>query len=76
MSGTPEHDPNVDYEKGRSTSITQKVARQLSVTADDGSTKDGQLYSMTNIDPALDAKMNIINDVCAGHPIPLMQRKD
>ncbi len=74
MSPTPEHDSNADYEKGRKSSVSQKVARQLSVTADDGSTKDGQLYSMTDVDPALDAKMNIINDVCSSNVEYLARR--
>ena len=30
---------------------------------DDASTKEGQIYSMNAIDPALDAKMRLVNDV-------------
>lgn len=43
-----------------------KALRQLSVTSlnDDDSTTEGQLFSMVDIDPALDAKMHIVNNVC------------
>ena len=51
----------------RKESFAAKVQRQLSVTSlnDDESTKEGQLFSMVEIDPALDAKMHIVNNVCA-----------
>ena len=53
-----------DYNDGRvKESLSEKVVRRLSVT-DDVSAKDGQMYSMAGVDPALDAKMNIVNDVC------------
>jgi hypothetical protein len=52
-------------DKKRKDSFAAKVQRQLSVTSlDDGSTKDGQLFSMVDVDPALDAKMRIVNNVC------------
>jgi hypothetical protein len=57
-------DPEYGDEK-RKDSFAAKVHRQLSVTSlDDGSTKDGQLFSMVDVDPALDAKMHIVNNVC------------
>lgn len=43
-----------------------KALRQFSVTSlnDDDSTTEGQLFSMLEVDPALDAKMHIVNNVC------------
>ena len=57
-------DPEYGVQK-RNESFAAKVHRQLSVTSlnDDDSTKEGQLYSMVGIDPALDAKMHIVNNV-------------
>ena len=61
-------DPEYGVQK-RNESFAAKVHRQLSVTSlnDDDSTKEGQLYSMVGIDPALDAKMHIVNNVCHPH---------
>jgi hypothetical protein len=60
IHGDPEYG-----DKERKDSFAAKVHRQLSVTSlDDGSTKDGQLFSMVDVDPALDAKMHIVNNVC------------
>jgi hypothetical protein len=60
IHGDPEYG-----DKKRKDSFAAKVQRQLSVTSvDDGSTKDGQLFSMVDVDPALDAKMHIVNNVC------------
>jgi hypothetical protein len=49
----------------RKDSFKSKVQRQFSVTSlnDDDSTKEGQLFSMVDVDPALDAKMHIVNNV-------------
>lgn len=59
------HDDPEYGDKQRKDSFAAKVQRQLSVTSlDDGSTKDGQLFSMVDVDPALDAKMHIVNNVC------------
>jgi hypothetical protein len=56
-------DPEYGDQK-RKGSFTAKIQRQLSVTSlDAGSTKDGQLFSMVDVDPALDAKMHIVNNV-------------
>lgn len=55
-----------DNDKPVKQSLSEKVVRRLSA-ADDDSTKDGQMYSMAGVDPALDAKMNIVNDVCSDH---------
>jgi hypothetical protein len=51
----------------KDSSFKSKALRQLSVTSlnDDDSTKEGQLFSMVDVDPALDAKMHIVNNVCA-----------
>jgi hypothetical protein len=49
----------------RKDSFKSKVQRQLSVTSlnDDDSMKEVQLFSMMDVDPALDAKMHIVNNV-------------
>ena len=59
---------NGDLEYGdrkRNKSLAARVQKQLSVSAldDDESTKEGQLFSMLDVDPALDAKMNVVNNV-------------
>jgi hypothetical protein len=56
----------VDSDPERKDSFKSRVQRQFSVTSlnDDDSTTEGQLYSMVDVDPALDAKMHIINNVC------------
>src|SRR6059058_1866901 len=64
IHGDPEYGDPEYGDKRRKDSFTAKVQRQLSVTSlDDGSTKDGQLFSMVDVDPALDAKMHIVNNV-------------
>ena len=59
-------DPGYNDPKRRE-SFAAKIQRQLSVTSlnDDESTTEGQLFSMIDVDPALDAKMHIVNNVCA-----------
>lgn len=53
----------IDGDPERKASFKSKAIRQLSVTSlNDGSTKEGQLFSMVDIDPAMDAKMHIVND--------------
>ena len=47
----------------REGSLAQRTIHRLSVTADDASTKEGQLFSMGGFDPALDAKMRLVNNV-------------
>lgn len=36
-----------------------------SISGEDKSSIEGQLFSMNDIDPALDAKMRLVNNVCA-----------
>lgn len=62
-----------DPEK-RDSGFKSKALRQLSVTSlnDDDSTKEGQLFSMVDVDPALDAKMHIVNNV--GRPRSLHEK--
>ena len=48
----------------RRDSLLEKIDRRLSVTSGgDVSAREGQMFSMTDIDPALDAKMHIVNNV-------------
>jgi hypothetical protein len=54
-----------DPEKVGSQAFTKTLGRSLSVTSyNNASTKEGDLYSMDDIDPALDKKMGIVNKVC------------
>jgi len=54
-----------DPEKVDSQAFTKTLHRSLSVTSyNNASTKEGDLYSMDDIDPALDKKMRIVNRVC------------
>jgi hypothetical protein len=58
-------DKIADGDPERKASFKSKALRQLSVTSlDDESTTEGQLFSMVDVDPALDAKMHIVNNVC------------
>ena len=48
----------------RRSSVTQRALHQMSLNAgDDESTKEGQIFSMNDVDPALDAKMRLVNQV-------------
>jgi hypothetical protein len=64
MSFSDDKIVDADSER-KDSSFKSKVLRQLSVTFlnDDDSTIEGQLFSMVDVDPALDAKMHIVNDV-------------
>lgn len=42
--------------------LADRVHR-LSVTSIDPSTKEGQMYSMNDVDPVLDMKMRLVNEV-------------
>lgn len=48
---------------GRRDSAGAKFAKRFSVATIDEDAREGQLYSMGEIDPALDAKMHILNSV-------------
>jgi len=55
---------NVDTEKdGGHTTMGNRFRSSISVSSIDPSAKEGQMYSMNDIDPVLDAKMRIVNDV-------------
>ena len=47
----------------RRASTGNKFSRSLSVAKYDDDAREGQLYSMGEVDPALDAKMHILNSV-------------
>lgn len=63
----------VDMESGRRQSLTARernssvigdsFTKRLSVAYDDADAREGQLFSMGDMDPALDAKMRLLNSV-------------
>ena len=54
----------------RRSSVAQRTLNQLALhrIEDDDSTKEGQLYSMNDVDPAMDAKMRLVNEVTISAP--------
>lgn len=55
-----EHDdnPNLDHH-----GLAHRVRNSMSVQTLDNDTKEGQIFSMNDVDPALDAKMRLVNNV-------------
>ncbi|KAH0832767.1 hypothetical protein FOPE_01468 [Fonsecaea pedrosoi] len=47
-------------------SLSERVRHSISVQSLDENTVEGQIFSMNDVDPALDKKMRLVNDV--GHP--------
>lgn len=43
--------------------LAQRVRNSISVQSVDQNIKEGQLFSMNDVDPALDAKMRLVNNV-------------
>jgi hypothetical protein len=43
--------------------LASRVRNSISVSSVDEETKEGQIFSMHDIDPALDAKMRLVNNV-------------
>jgi hypothetical protein len=43
--------------------LASRVRNSISVSSIDEDTKEGQIFSMNDIDPALDAKMRLVNNV-------------
>ena len=60
-----------DVRKG---SITGKFRQSLSVQHIQEDSIEGQVFSMTDVDPVLDAKMRIVNDV--GRPLSPLPDRD
>ncbi|KAJ9634244.1 uncharacterized protein PV06_00418 [Exophiala oligosperma] len=54
-----EHDdnPNLDHH-----GLAHRVRNSMSVQTLDNDTKEGQIFSMNDVDPALDAKMRLVNN--------------
>ena len=44
-------------------SFSDRVRNSISVQSLDANTVEGQIYSMNDIDPALDKKMRLVNNV-------------
>jgi len=58
----------IDAEEGKEThhaGLGERVRHSISVQSMDENTKEGQIFSMNDIDPALDAKMRLVNNVSA-----------
>lgn len=43
--------------------VASKIRNSVSGRGDDAASIEGQLFSMNDIDPALDAKMRLVNNV-------------
>ena len=54
----PHYDPT-----GHHPSFSARVRNSISVQSLDASTVEGQIFSMNDVDPALDKKMRLVNDV-------------
>jgi hypothetical protein len=53
----------VDKHQGRSGSVSGKIRSSISVQHDLGDAVEGQVFSMNDVDPALDKKMRLVNQV-------------
>lgn len=56
----------VDTEQGKEVhhvGFGERVRHSISVQSMDENTKEGQIFSMNDVDPALDAKMRLVNNV-------------
>lgn len=45
--------------------LGERVRRSISAQSMDENSKEGQIFSMNDVDPALDAKMRLVNNVSA-----------
>jgi hypothetical protein len=52
----------------RRTSVGEKVRGSISLGGADERAIEGQVFSMNDVDPALDAKMRLVNQVDRTHP--------
>jgi len=60
-----------DVENGRKPSVSERALRTFSLSAaGDETATEGQMFSLVGIDPALDAKMHIVNNVNLGSATP------
>jgi hypothetical protein len=56
----------VDAEEGKEVhhaGFGERVRHSISAQSIDENTKEGQIFSMNDVDPALDAKMRLVNNV-------------
>ena len=56
-------DEEVKHEHHGHHGFAERVRHSISVQSIDENTKEGQIFSMTDVDPALDAKMRLVNHV-------------
>jgi hypothetical protein len=52
-----------DSKEAQHHTFGQRVRNSISVQSIDDNTVEGQIFSMNDIDPALDKKMRLVNDV-------------
>lgn len=56
----------VEAEEGKEihhAGLGERVRHSISVQSIDETTREGQIFSMNDVDPALDAKMRLVNNV-------------
>jgi hypothetical protein len=58
---------SLDHER-RHSSLAERVRHSISVQSLDESTVEGQVFSMNDVDPVLDRKMRLVNEVRAQMP--------
>lgn len=83
MAEEPKH--IVDVEDGKNehhAGFGERVRNSISSHSMDENTREGQIFSMNDVDPALDAKMRLVNKVSAvrealrkGHCILTINRR-
>ncbi len=56
-------DGGVKHDQHAHHGLAERVRHSISVQSIDENSKEGQIFSMTDIDPALDAKMRLVNNV-------------
>lgn len=61
--------PGEDLDHGRRrSSLAERVRHSISVQSLDESTVEGQVFSMNDVDPVLDKKMRLVNEVRVSLP--------
>jgi hypothetical protein len=59
-------DEGVKHDHPAHHGLAERVRHSISVQSIDENTKEGQIFSMNDVDPALDAKMRLVNNVSFG----------
>ena len=58
------HGVSTGYNDGRrGSTMAEKVRHSISIGNEDDGSIEGQVFSMNDVDPALDAKMRLVNQV-------------